>query len=262
MGPQEGSSSSKRKRTSCRLGDTYKNVFLWFHRNEAKLLAADIMCILFLFLLHLVTSIFQIFVGEIIIAIQIVATMLVSFLALSVIGKGIVPIITGLLGIVLIHNSVILPYYSAPQSAQVSLGEMKFSWTLYTSTAVSMAASMNFFLGLSMVAFSRILAYKPSLLFTRNRPLPLDSEWFKYPFWKDNLILANGSLDPAVPIKSLMTDQDRYLLWRYEYILASIYGTPHLVKPEGQVPKHSTSIYRDKASGRIIGKPRYNGYFI
>ena len=262
MGAEGSSSSSQRRKGSDGSRGVYKKVFLWFQRNEGKLLAADVVCIVLLFFLHLFTLIFQILIEEIVVAIQTAAIMLLSFLALSVVWKGIVPIIICVLGVVLIHNSVILPYYSQPQPGEAWLGQMKFSWTLYTPAAVSTAASMNFFLGLSMVAFSIIMAYKPSILFTRNRPQPVDSEWSKYPFWQDNTILADGRIDPSVPIKSLMTDQDKYLLWRYEYILASIYGRPHLVRPEGHVPKYSTSIYRDKASGRMIGKARYNGYFM
>jgi hypothetical protein len=258
MGSEAGSPSSQRRSS----GKAHSKAYLWFRRNETKLLATDIVCIVLLFFLHLFTSTFQIFMQEIVNAIQIAAIMLVSFIALSVICKGAVPIIICVLGIVLIHNSVILPYYSEPQPGEASFGDVTFKWTLYTPTTVSTAASMNFFLGLLMVAFSIIIAYRPSLLFTRNRPESLDSQWFKYPLWQDNILLANGRMEPSVPIKSLMTDQDRYLLWRYEYILASIYGTPHLVRPEGFVPKDATSIYRDKESGRIIGKARYTGYFM
>ncbi|HEY6757079.1 MAG TPA: hypothetical protein VI037_06780 [Nitrososphaera sp.] len=195
-------------------------------------------------------------------AIQISAIILVSFIAISVISKGIVPVIICILGIVLIHNSLILPYYSEPQPGEASFGEVKFKWTLYTPTAVSMGAGMNFFLGVSMVTFSIIIAYRPSLLFTRNRPDSVDSEWSKYPLWRDNTLLADGRTEYSIPIRSLMTDQDRYILWRYEYILANIYGTPHLVRPEGFVPKYSTSIYRDRESGGMIGKARYSGFFI
>jgi hypothetical protein len=256
----EEDSSNSHPRSSIK--KAYSKAHLWFQTNESKLVATDIICIVLLFFLHLFTSTFQILIREIVNAIEIVVIMLVSFLALSFVSKGIVPIIICFLGIVLIHNSVILPYYSEPQPGEASFGEVKFTWTLYTPTAVSTGASMNFFLGISMVAFSVIIAYKPSLLFTRNRPQSLDSQWFKYPLWQDKILLADGRVDPSVPIKSLMTDQDKYLLWRYEYILASIYGTPHLVRPEGYVPKYSTSIYRDKESGRIIGKARYNGYFM
>jgi hypothetical protein len=215
-----------------------------------------------LFFLHLVTSTFQILLPEIVNAIQAIALLLVSFIALSVVWKGAVPIIICVLGIVLIHNSVILPYYSDPQPGVAMLGDMKFTWTLFSPTAVSMGASMNFFLGLSMVAFGIMIAYKPSLLFTKNRPVSLDSEWFKYPIWQDNALLVSNRLESSVPIKNLMSDEDRYLLWRYEYVLASIYGTPHLVRPGGIVPEISTSIHRDKQSGRMLGKPRYSGYFM
>ena len=70
------------------------------------------------------------------------------------------------------------------------------------------------------------------------------------PLWRDNTLLADGRTEYSIPIKSLMTDQDRYILWRYEYILANIYGTPHLVRPEGFVPKSSTSIYRESRKWR------------
>jgi hypothetical protein len=235
---------------------------LWFQRNESKLLATDIVCIILLFFLQLFPSTFQFLVQENVNAIQIAALMLVSPIALSVVWKGIVPIVICVLGVVLIHNSVILPYYSQPQPGEASFGDVKFTWTLYTPMAVSMGAGMNFLLGVSMVVFSIIIAYRPSLLFTRNRPESVDSEWLKYPLWQDNTLLADGRTEHSVPIKRLMTDQDRYVLWRYEYILASIYGTPHLVRPEGYVPKYSTSIYRDQESGRIIGKARYNGFFV
>ena len=236
--------------------------YFWFQRNESKLLATDFVCIVVLFFLHLFPSTFQFFSQENVNAIQIAAIVLVSSIALSVVWKGIVPIVICLLGIVLIHNSLILPYYAQPQPGEASFGEVKFRWTLYAPTAVSMGANMHFFLGVSMVIFSIIIAYRPSLLFTRNRPDSVDSEWLKYPLWHDNTLLADGRTEYSVPIKMLMTDQERYVLWRYEYILASIYGTYHLVRPEGYVPKYSTSICRDRESGRIIGKARYNGFFV
>ncbi len=259
MGVGEGSSFRPNRRISNKAID---RAYLWFQRNESKLFAIDIICIAVLFFLHLFPSTFQFFVQENINAIQIAAIVLVSCIALSVVWKGIVPIVICILGIVLIHNSLILPYYSQPQPGEASFGEVKFRWTLYTPTAVSVGTSMNFFLGVSMVIFSIIIAYRPSLLFTRNRPESVDSEWLKYPLWHDNTLLADGRTEYSVPITMLMTHQERYVLWRYEYILASIYGTPHLVRPEGYVPKYSTSIYRDKESGRIIGKARYNGFFV
>jgi hypothetical protein len=259
MATGEGNSFRPDRRTSNKATDRAN---LWFQSNKSTLIVMDIVCIIVLFFLHLFPLTFQFSFQEYINAIQIVAIVFASCIALSVIWKGIVPTVICILGIVLVHNSLILPYYSEPQPGEAWLGDVKYTWTLYTPTAVSMGASMNFFLGLSMVIFSVIIAYRPSILFTKNRPNSVDSEWLKYPLWHDNTLLADGRTEYSVPIKMLMTDQERYVLWRYEYILANIYGTPHLVRPEGYVPKYSTSIYRDRESGRIIGKARYNGFFV
>ncbi len=260
----EGSSFRPKRWISKKATDRAR---LWLQRNESKLLATDVVCIVVLLFLHLFPSTFQLLFQENVNAIQIAVIGLVSSIVLSVVWKGMVPIVVCVVGIVLIHNSLILPYYSHPQPSEASFGDREFRWTLYPPSAyppsaVGIAASMNFFLGVSMVSFSIILAYRPSLLFTRNRPHSVDSEWLKYPLWHDNTLLADGRTEYSVPIKMLITDQERYILWRYEYILASIYGTPHLVRPEGYVPKYSTSIYRDRESGRIIGKARYNGFFV
>jgi uncharacterized membrane protein len=234
---------------------------VWFQRNESKLLATNAVCIVLLFILHFLPLAFQFLISENVLAIQIVTIILVFTIGLSVVSKGIVPIIICIFGAILIHNSMILPHYTEPQPGEALFGDVKITWTLYTPTAVSVGADMNFYLGISMVILGIIIAYRPSLLFTRNRPDPVDTDWLKYPLWHDGTLLADGSTEYSVPIKRLVTDQERYILWRYEYILANIYGSPHLVKPEGYVPKYSTSIYRDKESGRIIGKARYNGLF-
>ncbi|MDQ3836270.1 MAG: hypothetical protein M3270_04965 [Thermoproteota archaeon] len=241
---------------------TVERIYLWFQRNEAVLLSTDIVCISILFLLHFSPSVFEFILQENLIAIQILAILLISPIALSVVRKGTMPLVIFILGAVLIHNSMILPYYSQPEPGEASFGGVKFSWTLYTATAVSIGTRMNFLLGVSMAVLSIILSYRPSLLFARNRPPSSESEWLKYPLWHDHTLLADGRAEYSIPVKRLLTDEERYILWRYEYILANIYGEPHLVNPEGHVPKYSTSIYRDKETGRIIGKARYNGFFV
>lgn len=251
-----GSSAPQRSRKA------YDKAYLWFQRNEHRLLAINIVCIVLLFFIHLFTSIFQILTPEIMNAVQISTIFLVAFIVLSVVWKGIVPLIICILGIVLMHYSVILPYYSAPERGEVNPGGTKFTYPFSTPSIFGTAANMHFFLGVSMVVLSIIIAYRPSLLFTRNRPESLESEWSNYPVWYDNALLANGMTERSVPVKNLMTDQDKYLLWRYEYILANVYGIPHLVKPNGLVPKDSTLIFRDKDSGRVMGKARYTGFFI
>lgn len=248
-----GSSAPPRSRLHCR-------TYYWLQRNAHRLLAADIACIMLLFFMYLFTSTFQVFTQEVTIGVQLAAIAPAAFIALSVVWRGMVPLIICVLGIVLMHNAVILPYYE-PQPGEVMIEDRLYTWTLYTPTSVNVGSNMNFLLGLGMVTFCIIIAYRPSILFTRNRPESLESEWSKYPVWQDSALLGNDRMKPSVSVKSLMTDQDRYLLWRYEYVLANIHGTPHLVRPSSLVPIGS-AILRDRESGRVLGKARYTGFFI
>ena len=241
-----------------------RHVRAWLARNEPRLLAAGVASVIFLFFLYLFAIAFQSASSNpaVMDAVQVVTILPLSIVALSVARKGIVPIVVCALGVTLLHASIMFPYYSATgiageTSIQTLAGDAPVGPQL-----VAVAGDVNFFLGIGMVAFSMIIAYRPSLLFVRNRPQPLDLEWSRYPVWSDNTLLAGGRMEPAVPVKSLMADPDQYLMWRYEYVLASIYGKPHLVRPEGLVPKDSTSILRDKETGRVIGKARYPGYFM
>ncbi|HEX7033934.1 MAG TPA: hypothetical protein VF172_13130 [Nitrososphaera sp.] len=238
----------------------HSRVHYWFQRNAHRLLAADIACVTILFFMYLFTSTFQVLTREVSIAVQLAAIVPAAFISLSVVWRGAVPLIVCVLGIVLMHNAVVLPDYE-PETVEVTIDGRLYTRTLYTPTSVDVGSSMNFLLGLGMVAFSIIIAYRPAVLFTRNRPQSLESEWSRYPVWQDNSLLAGGMLEPSVSVKSLLTEQDRYLLWRYEYVLANIHGTPHLVSPSGRVPVGSV-ILKDRESGMVLGKARYNSFFV
>src|SRR5213593_903913 len=121
-----GSSAPQRR------GKSHRKSYLWFQKNEQRLLVTDIVCITLLFFMHLFTSTFQVFTPEIVNAVQIAAIVLVAFIALSVVWKGMVPLITCILGIAMMYDSVLLPYYATPQPGEINFGETKFTWTLYT----------------------------------------------------------------------------------------------------------------------------------
>lgn len=83
-----------------------------------------------------------------------------------------------------------------------------------------------------------IIAHRPAILFFRDWPESLESEWSKYPVWQENTLLGRGRTSRSVYVSSLMADQDRYLVWRYEYVLAVIYDTPNPpLRPNALVPK-------------------------
>ncbi|MEM2141163.1 hypothetical protein [Nitrososphaera sp.] len=231
----------------------------WMRKNETELLLADAAILGFLFLFHMLDPSVVPLPPE---AVNIGAIVLVGFLFFTIAWKGLIPAAISILGVVLLHNAIILPYYPPSEGAFMHLLINQQSGSSDTERAAGVAFTMHFLLGIGMVALAIMVAYAPRLLFTRNRPEEKDPTWSKYPIWYDNVKLAGRYSEPLVPARSLMEPQDRYLLWRYEYVLASIYGTHHLVRPDGLVPSRSTEFVRDRASGLLMGKGRFNGYFV
>lgn len=223
----------------------------WFNQNKSVLLALSIASIVLLFLLHLYLSMSKIDSGSISEkSVMLITIALVSIVAVSVIWKGIAPIALCAIGLTLIYFGTLFSLYAASMVGEVY---HRASHGFATEQSILNLTHGYFFLGIGMVIFSIIIAYKPSLLYTRNRPEPMHIVWEKYPIWYDNTKVVERYNEPSVLLKSLMTDEEKYLLWRYEYILTDVHGVPHLVKPDKNVPRDST-ILRHKISGTIIGK--------
>jgi hypothetical protein len=194
--------------------------------------------------------------------IEIMSICLICIIALSLIWRGIVCIVIGILGLSLIYTSIFLPSYPVDVLDDSYPDGENEKNIINIKQPVLVATQGFFFLGMSMVGLSMIIAYRPDVLYVRNRPKPLETIWESYPVWyNDNIKLLGRNSEHIIDIKSLMTDEEVYLLWRYDYILADVYGTPHLVKSDSHVPKSST-IFRDKKSGKMIGKGKYIGYFV
>jgi hypothetical protein len=178
-------------------------------------------------------------------------------IVVSLIPGGLLPVVVSILGVVLITHAVILPLYPIQESESAGLNNQRLSWP------AEVESTMDFALGVAMVLLGTIIAYRPSMLFTRNRPIALDDEWLNIPVWKStDSALTGGLVQPALPVRDIMSEQDRRLLWRYEYVLARIRGTVFLVKPSATVPMDSTELLRDRSSGKLMGKARFAGYFM
>jgi hypothetical protein len=241
----------------------YLRIYEWFYRNKSILLALNLVSIMLLFVIHLSILPFQInpvsFAEKVL---QVINITLICIIALSLIWRGIVCIVIGILGLLLIYTGIFLPSYPIDVLDDSYLDSKNEKNNINIKQPISVAAHGFFFLGMSMVGLSMIIAYRPDVLYVRNRPKPLETIWESYPIWyNDNIKLLGRKSEPTVDIKTLMTDEEVYLLWRYDYILADVYGTPHLVRSDSQIPKSST-IFRDKKSGKMIGKGKYIGYFV
>jgi hypothetical protein len=233
----------------------------WSVRNEKRLIALNICCLFLLCFAYFATLVIALYPAELLTLMHVLILVSAALILLSLGLKGPIPLVISVIGVVLIYNAVISPFYAAPGENQVILGRQRVL-PASAPEPVQIDRPMHFSLGAGMVVFATIVAHRPSVLFTRNRPAPMDDEWSNYPVWRHNAILAGGRNEEVMPVKDMMTEKDLHLLWRYEYVLASVFGSIHLIKPDGLVPRDSTILLREKASGSLLGKPRFTGFFI
>lgn len=185
------------------------------------------------------------------------ALILIAVIPLPIIHKGIVPVAIAGIGLPLLYAGTLIPITMSSTSISSNFEEIYFITEGY------------FLLGVSMIVFSIISAYKPSLLYVRNRPKESDDLWLEeYPLWnetdgsKNNIRISISRFDDEIniPLKKLMSETEKYLLWRYSYVLVAIRGIRYLVNPNSYVPQ-SSIILRDK-NERMLGKDRYNSFFV
>lgn len=178
---------------------------------------------------------------------------LTAIIPLPIIHKGIVPIAIAGIGLPLIYAGTVIPITT---SSSLSMSE--------NPEGIVFIAEGYFLLGVSMMSFSFVSAYKPSLLYVKNRPEDAgDVNQEEFPLWDKmdrgaNHAVSIGRFDDEanVPLKDLMSEIEKYLIWRYSYVLVSIHGIRYLAIPNSYVP-YSSIILRDK-NGRIIGKGKYS----
>lgn len=230
---------------------------LWLRSHDKFLLKLTIVGILLLSIIHIYLSISVIdFNSKIFGFLHLITILILILVFLSILIKGIVPIAISCLGIVLLYGSIVIP-----SVATDSLGPFyyKASTGNLNIESINRGSHGFFLLGIAMVAFGIIVAYKPHILYTRNRPVSAQDIWAKYPKW-DERLQYSGTMESLIRLPNLMSDTEKYLVWRYEFILVIIYGTVYQVHTDSFVPE-SSKILRESKSHKIIGLSKY-GYFI
>ena len=240
-----------------------QSIFQWLSSNQFLLLAMSLLSVLLLLFVNV--SVVQIFdsislipdstiISKFIIVLTLV---LIGIIPLAIVHKGIVPIAIVGIGLPLLYAGTVIPI------------TITSSPSIYgNSEEILFIAEGYFLLGLSMMAFSIISAYKPSILYVKNRPKDTgDMNQEGYPLWDKkyggaNHVISVGRFDDEVniPLKDLMSETETYLLWRYSYVLVSIQGIRYLASPNSCVP-NSSIILRDE-NGRMIGKGRFSSYLV
>lgn len=229
----------------------------WFSCHD-KPLKFTIFGMLLLTIIHIYLSIsFVDFNSKIFVFLHIVTILVLILMFLSIVFKGIVPVAISCLGLVLLYGSIVIPSVATnsmgPFYYKASMGNLNFD-------SISRGSHGFFLLGISMVVFSIIIAYKPTILYIRNRPVPAEDLWTQYPKWDEKLQFAGTRMESLIRIPLLLSDTEKYLLWRYEFILVVIYGTVYQVPINSCIPE-SSIVLREPKSRKIIGYSKY-GYFM
>jgi hypothetical protein len=229
----------------------------WF-RCDDKLLKFTILGMSLLTIVHIYLSIsFVDYNSEIFEFLHIVSILVLVLMFLSIVVKGIVPVAISCLGLVLLYGSIVIPSVATdslgPFYYKASMGNLNFD-------SINRGSHGFFLLGLSMIVFSMIIAYRPTILYTRNRPVPTEHLWTEYPKWDEKLQFAGTRTESLIRIPLLLSDTEKYLLWRYEFILVIIHGTVYQVPIYSCIPE-SSIILREPKSHKIIGFSKY-GHFM
>jgi hypothetical protein len=239
------------------------SIIQWLHSNQFLLLAISLLSVLLLLFVNV--SVVQMFdsissipdgsiISKFIIGLTLV---LIAIIPLPIVHKGIVPIAIAGIGLPLLYGGTVIPI-TTTSSPSIS----------GNSEEILFIAEGYFLLGVSMMAFSIISAYKPSILYVKNRPKDTgDTSQEEYPLWDKmdggaNHVISVNRFDDEVniPLKDLMSEIEMYLLWRYSYVLVSIHGIRYMANPNSYVP-HSSIILRDE-NGRMIGRGRFSSYLV
>lgn len=226
--------------------------------HERNCISISVASLLALVTIHLWVSIIHIDAQDpIFLSLSIISFILAALLSLIVITRGLVPIVLNFLGIVLIYGSIIIPAIE-----QNSLGVIyyKAAFGNVTEASLYMGAHGLISLGIFMILMGVVIGYKPSILYARNRPQPVETFWSRYPIWKKELEwmgIKNASL---IRLSSMVSEKEQYLLWRYQYVLTSINETLFLVPVNSFIPSNSI-ILREESSRKIIGVDKYMSFF-
>lgn len=239
------------------------SILQWLRSNEVLLVAVSLLSVLLL--LFVKVSVVEIFgsitsipdsstIPKFMIALTLVLT---AIIPLPIIHKGIVPIAIAGIGLPLLSAGTVIPITT---SSSLSMSE--------NSEEIVFIAEGYFLLGVSMMSFSFVSAYKPSLLYVKNRPEDAgDVNQEEFPLWDKmdggaNHVVSIGRFDDEanVPLKDLMSEIEKYLIWRYSYVLVSIHGIRYLANPNSFVP-YSSIILRNE-NGQMIGRGRFSSYLV
>lgn len=93
-----------------------------------------------------------------------------------------------------------------------------------------------------------LLAYKPTILYVRNRL----SDESPYPVWNSKVATMTQFSASLIALKSLLSEKERWIVFRYKFVLVSIDDKIYLVRPNDVVPENAI-VLRSKSGQSLLG---------
>ena len=129
-------------------------------------------------------------------------------------------------------------FWWEPDSEKIVILTEEREWTKYFSL----------FSGIFCIGLGLALAYKPSLVYVRNR-LPYE---YPYPVWESKRQPESKFSPILIPVKSLLDENEKRIASKYKFILVEIEKNAYLVNLDENVPE-TTRVLRTKSGNSFRG---------
>ena len=104
------------------------------------------------------------------------------------------------------------------------------------------------FLSLFDFGIGIALAYKPDILYVRNRL----SDEIPYPVWESKNLSTTRFNPKLVPVKSLIIEKEKWIIFRYKFVYVSIDEKIYLVRINDNVPETAV-LLRSRSGQSLLG---------
>lgn len=191
--------------------------------------------------LLIMLEIYMYFAGFPPIITRLVPVLVVPLLGIIVLGtlwRGSLAFAVVLMGVASVSGGIFVMPYAMAHGLAVE--EKLISYSTYT-----------FAIGIGSLVVAMIMAHRPTLLYAKNRPRNERPP----PVWSSE----RAEAEMLLPLRKLLSENERYLLCNYNYVMVSIDGRTYLVPPSEAVPEGSLVLRHD---GFFIGiRKAYDGLF-
>ena len=174
------------------------------------------------------------------------------FFILSMKKEGFGAFIASLFGCLVLITVVIYPTNIPiteetldPKAFSFGTASQKIS---YLEDSRDIVKENGIFVGILNIAIGLMLAYRPNIIFIKNR-LPFE---YPYPIWDSKKTPVSQFSLPLVKIRSLLTEKEKLIIFRYRYVVVLIDKKTYLVKANDQVPENAI-ILRSKSGNSLLG---------